>query len=285
MWLSDSSTCVAWNPLKFINNWVRHAMMELWTWKMCVRGYDSSKKAEYRVKINQRSLGHALADLKTWLREWNKWLCKTAAWLWNRWLPMPAYPLDLWTPSCMVTWKCGKFLQDGFRECWPMKTRLNTLQCVRQCYHVTTVMNSAFFSSTVTIDETWMPMFNPETKWQSAQWKHTDLPPPKKFRVTTSAEKTMVAMFWDSKGVILTHCIPKSTTVMGETHEDVLRKKFLPALREKRPKRLQLCSFITTMLLLIGQLVFTSFSTTTTLTLFLMLCTHLNTHQAIFGCF
>ena len=35
-------------------------------------------------------------------------------------------------------------------------------------------MNSAFFSSIVTMDETWMPMFNPETKRQSAQWKHTD---------------------------------------------------------------------------------------------------------------
>jgi len=40
--------------------------------------------------------------------------------------------------------------------------------------------------------------------------------------------------------------------------------KFLPALREKRPQRLQPCSFITTTLLLIRQLVFTSFSTTTT---------------------
>ena len=45
-WLSDSSTRVAWNPSKFINNWVRHAT--LWTWKMCVRVYNSSKKAERR---------------------------------------------------------------------------------------------------------------------------------------------------------------------------------------------------------------------------------------------
>jgi len=132
-------------------------------------------------------------------------------------------------------------------------------------------MNSAFFSSIVTMDETLMLMFNPETKQQSAQWKHTDSPPPKKFRVTAIAEIMMIAMFWDSEGVILTHCIPKSTTVTGETYEDVLRTKFLPTLREKRPKRLQLCSIITTTLLLIGRLVFTSFSTTTTLKLFLML--------------
>jgi len=67
-----------------------------------------------------------------------------------------------------------------------------------------------------------MPMFKPETKQQLAQWKHTDSPPPKKFQVTASAEKMMVAMFWDSKGMILIHFVPKSTTVMGETYEDVL---------------------------------------------------------------
>src|SRR5215470_10779955 len=51
------------------------------------------------------------------------------------------------------------------------------------------------------------------------------------------------------------------------------------------PKRLQVCSFIKTTLLLIGRLVFTSFSKTTTLKLFLMLRTHLTSHLAIFGCF
>jgi len=37
--------------------------------------------------------------------------------------------------------------------------------------------------------------------------------------------------------VILTHGIPKSTIVTGETYEDVLRMKFLPALRVKQPKK------------------------------------------------
>ena len=64
-------------------------------------------------------------------------------------------------------------------------------------------MNSAFFSSVFTMDETWMPIFNHETIRQLAQWKHTDSPPPKKFWVTASAEKMMVAMFWDSEGMIL----------------------------------------------------------------------------------
>src|SRR5215469_8463123 len=40
------------------------------------------------------------------------------------------------------------------------------------------------------------------------------------------ARVVMVAMFWDNEGVILM-----------KTYEDVLRTKFLPALREKRPKK------------------------------------------------
>ena len=98
-------------------------------------------------------------------------------------------------------------------------------------------VNSAYFSSIVTMNETLMPMFNPETKRQSAQWKYNDTTPPKKFRVTANAEGMMVAMFWNSEGVILTHCVPKSATLTGETYEDMLRTTFLPALREIRPNK------------------------------------------------
>ena len=94
-------------------------------------------------------------------------------------------------------------MRDGFRR---MPTDENKATRVAMCQAMLSRdkgMNSAFFSPVVTMDETWMPMFNPETKRQSVQWKHTDSPPPKKFRVTASAEKIMVAMFWDSEGVIL----------------------------------------------------------------------------------
>ncbi|PSN48634.1 Mariner Mos1 transposase [Blattella germanica] len=40
-------------------------------------------------------------------------------------------------------------------------------------------------------------------------------------------------MLWDSDGVILTHCVPRGTTVTGASYQDVLKNKFLPALREK----------------------------------------------------
>ena len=95
-----------------------------------------------------------------------------------------------------------------------------------------------FISKIVTMDESWFPLFNPETKRQSAQWKHLTSPPPQKFRVQPSNEKIMYAIFWDCRGIILAHPVPKGTTVTGTSYVDTLATKFLPAMREKRPELL-----------------------------------------------
>lgn len=50
-------------------------------------------------------------------------------------------------------------------------------------------VNCAYFLSVVTMDGAWILMLNSETKWQSAHWKCSDLLPPKKLQVITSAEK------------------------------------------------------------------------------------------------
>ena len=143
-------------------------------------------------------------------------------------------------------------------------------------------MNSAFFSSIVTMDETWMPMFNSENKRQSAQWKQTDSSPPKKFRVTASAEKMMVAIFWDSEGVILI-AFPR----VQQWRLRLMKMCYEVSSRIGSKTAQKGCSWVlsSATLLLIGLLVFTSFSMTTTLKLFLTLRTHLTSHQAIFGCF
>jgi len=209
--------------------------MALWTRKMCVRGYDSSKKTELHVKTNRRSLDHALADLKTQLRVEQMVMedCRLTV-------------KQIAANAGISIGSVDTILHDDLKmrkvsARWvpQMLTDENKVSRVPLCQAMLSRdkgMNNAFFSSIVTMDETWMPMFNPETKRQSAQLKHTDSPPPKKFRVSTSAEEMMVAMFWDSEGVTLTHCVPKSTTVTGGTYEDVLRKKFLPALLENGPK-------------------------------------------------
>jgi len=93
-----------------------------------------------------------------------------------------------------------------------------------------------FLEKLVTMDETWIPMFNPETKRQSKQWKHSDSPPPKKFRVGAFAEKILYSIFWDQKGDILSYPLPKGMTITGACYRDILKNHLLPAVAEKRPE-------------------------------------------------
>ena len=43
-----------------------------------------------------------------------------------------------------------------------------------------------FLACLVTQDETWVPHYDPETKHESVQWKHTSSPSPRKFKVQPS---------------------------------------------------------------------------------------------------
>ncbi|UYV75662.1 hypothetical protein LAZ67_13000945 [Cordylochernes scorpioides] len=47
----------------------------------------------------------------------------------------------------------------------------------------------------------------------SAEWHHNGSPTPKKPRITASAGKILLTIFWDSKGCILEYYLPKGQTV------------------------------------------------------------------------
>jgi len=46
-----------------------------------------------------------------------------------------------------------------------------------------------FLSRLVTMDETWLHRYDPQTKQQSMKWRHNGLPRLEKFRVQNFAEK------------------------------------------------------------------------------------------------
>jgi len=100
---------------------------------------------------------------------------------------------------------------------------------------------------------------------------------PKEPRPCTSRSEDMIAR--------VKKMVMEDGRFTGETYEDVLRTKFLPALREKRPKRAAAVLFHHDNAPSQRAARVHQFSTTTTLKLFLMLRTHLTSHQAIFGCF
>ena len=56
-----------------------------------------------------------------------------------------------------------------------------------------------FISRFVTVDETWLHHFDPESKAQIMAWKRVISLPPRKFCVIASAGKVMATVFWDSE--------------------------------------------------------------------------------------
>ncbi|XP_014777432.1 uncharacterized protein LOC106874276 [Octopus bimaculoides] len=59
----------------------------------------------------------------------------------------------------------------------------------------------------------WFRDHDPQTKQQSIEWRHNDLPRPKKFWTQKSAQKILVSMFEGKNEVRLIKYQPKSRTI------------------------------------------------------------------------
>ena len=90
----------------------------------------------------------------------------------------------------------------------------------------------------VTMDETWVHHFDPESKRQSMQWKHTSSPPPKKFRAVPSAGKIMPSVFWDAGGILYVDCLERGATITGDYYAQLI-PQVREAIKEKRSGKLR----------------------------------------------
>jgi len=89
-------------------------------------------------------------------------------------------------------------------------------------------------SRIVTGDESWVHHYEPKTKRAAMQWIHPVSPAHKKFKVTPSAGKVMLTVFWDCHGVLLTEFQQRGHTVMSASYCTILTK-LRAAIRRKRP--------------------------------------------------
>jgi hypothetical protein len=60
----------------------------------------------------------------------------------------------------------------------------------------------------------------------------------KKIRTQTSAVKVKLTLFWDERGVILEHYMPRGNTVTSGTYAVLLKNHLRPAIKSKRSGRL-----------------------------------------------
>ena len=79
-----------------------------------------------------------------------------------------------------------------------------------------------FLSRLVTMDETRLYHYDPGTKQQSMEWRHSGSPRPKKFQVQKSSGKVLALIFWDQDGILLIDYLPKGQTINAEYYSSLL---------------------------------------------------------------
>jgi len=72
------------------------------------------------------------------------------------------------------------------------------------------------------MDETWLYHYDPETKQQSMELRHSSSLHSKKFRVQKSTGKVLASIFWDQDGILLIDCLPNGQTINVEYYSSLL---------------------------------------------------------------
>ena len=70
-----------------------------------------------------------------------------------------------------------------------------------------------FLHKVITGDESWMSDYDPETKRQSEEWRTKSSPHPKKARMSRSRVKTLIIVFFDSRGIVHKEIVPPGQTL------------------------------------------------------------------------
>ncbi|XP_072142113.1 protein GVQW3-like [Dermacentor andersoni] len=91
-----------------------------------------------------------------------------------------------------------------------------------------------FMNTIITGDESWVYGYDPETKSQSSQWKHSTSPKPRKARQVRSNVKVMLTAFFDSRSVVHHEYAPQGQTITKEYYRDVLRRRRDARFEENR---------------------------------------------------
>jgi len=101
---------------------------------------------------------------------------------------------------------------------WSVLTKIKLILCV----------------NLITMDETWIHHYTPESKQQSKQWTEAGCSAPKKTRSVPSAGKVMASVFWDAEGILFIDYLENGKTITGEYYSNPLTR-LDENVCEKRP--------------------------------------------------
>ena len=73
----------------------------------------------------------------------------------------------------------------------------------------------------ITINQTSLYHYDPETMEQLMEWRHSGSPHPKTFRVQNSPGKFLASIFWDQDGILLIDYLPKRQIINAEYYSSL----------------------------------------------------------------
>lgn len=91
-----------------------------------------------------------------------------------------------------------------------------------------------FLRRFITVDETWIHHYIPESKQQSKQWTEAGVSGPKKAKTVKSAGKVMATVFWDARGIIFIDYLEKGKTINSQYYCALL-DRLSEEIKIKRP--------------------------------------------------
>lgn len=103
-----------------------------------------------------------------------------------------------------------------------------------QCLELFNRNKPEFSRRFVTMDETWIHHYTPESNRQSAEWTASDEPNPKRGKTQQSAGKVMASVFWDAHGIIFIDYLEKGKTINSDYYIAML-ERLKTEIAEKRP--------------------------------------------------
>ena len=93
----------------------------------------------------------------------------------------------------------------------------------KECLELFNRNKSEFLRRYMTMDETWLHHFTPESNRQSAEWTARDEPTPKRRKTQKSAGKVLASVFWDTHDIIFVDYLKKGKIINSDNYVALLQ--------------------------------------------------------------
>jgi histone-lysine N-methyltransferase SETMAR len=116
------------------------------------------------------------------------------------------------------------------------RTRMKISEQCLQCFNKN---ETDFMHRFMTMDETWIHHYTPESKQQSKQWTEAGCSAPQKTRSVPSAGKVMASVLWDAEGILFVDYLEQGKTITGKYYSNLLTRldekicEKMPGLQKK----------------------------------------------------